>query len=200
MMTAVDGDIEENHITRSMMSIFVNWPAVALMMLLAPALGSREAHAQEAPWRTIERVLASPRCLNCHPRGDRPTQGDAMRAHRLNVQRGPEGHGVAAMRCATCHQERNQEIAGVPGAPHWHLAPAAMGWAGLASGALCRAIKDPARNGNRSLSALAAHMTDDALVRWAWTPGRGRNPPPVGVDEFAAAIAAWVAAGAPCPE
>lgn len=183
-----------------MMSILVNWGAVALVMLLAPAFGGGEARAQAPPWPTIERVLTSPRCLNCHPRGDRPTQGDAMRVHRLNVQRGPEGHGVAAMRCAACHQERNQDIAGVPGAPHWHLAPASMGWAGLPSAELCRAIKDPARNGSRTLAQLAAHMTDDALVRWAWMPGRGRNPPPIPVEEFAAAIAAWVKAGAPCPE
>jgi hypothetical protein len=183
-----------------MMSIRLNWVAVALLMLLGPVLGSGGTRAQEAPWRTIERVLTSPRCLNCHPRGDRPTQGDAMRVHRLNVQRGPEGHGVAAMRCATCHQNRNQDMAGVPGAPHWHLAPASMGWVGLSAGELCRAIKDPTRNGDRSLIALATHMTEDALVRWAWTPGRGRSPPPVARDELAAALEGWIKSGAPCPD
>jgi hypothetical protein len=160
------------------------------------------ARAQDgaAAWATISRVLTSPRCINCHPRDASPTQGDDMHRHRPPVLRGPEDSGVAAMRCATCHTDRNQDLAGVPGAPHWHAAPAAMGWAGLGGGALCRTIKDVSRNGNRSPAALRAHMTDDALVRWAWRPGARRTPPPVPFEQFAAALEAWVTAGAPCPD
>jgi hypothetical protein len=75
-----------------------------------------------------------------------------------------------------------------------------MGWAGLSSGALCRSIKDPDRNGNRTVGEVATHMREDALVRWAWAPGGKRQPPPVRFDDFAAALSAWVQAGAPCPE
>ena len=146
-----------------------------LAVALIAVLGSGAAYAQPdggAEWNVIARALNSPRCLNCHPRDDWPTQGDAMKRHAVAApRRGPHDHGVPAMRCSTCHQERNQEIAGLPGAPHWHLAPASMGWAGLASGALCRAIEDPARNGSRTVAQVATHMREDALVRWAWTPG-----------------------------
>jgi hypothetical protein len=169
-------------------------------------LGAQVATAQPVPdgsaaWDKIAGVLTSPRCLNCHPRDDWPTQGETLKRHRVAApQRGPHNHGVPAMRCSTCHQERNQEIAGIPGASHWHLAPASMGWVGLSTGALCRSIKDPAKNGNRTVAQVAAHMTEDALVRWAWTPGGKRQPPPVPFDEFAAALDAWMNAGAPCPQ
>src|SRR5260221_701135 len=39
----------------------------------------------------------------------------------------------------------------------------------------------------------------DALVLWAWNPGRGRTLPTLSVDEFKAALDQWAAAGAPCP-
>ena len=168
-------------------------------------LAANLATAQPAPdgtaaWDKIARVLTSPRCLNCHPRDDLPTQGETMKRHRVAApRRGPYNHGVPAMRCSTCHQEANQELAGIPGAPHWHLAPASMGWVGLSSAALCQTIKDPAKNGNRTAAQVAAHMTEDALVLWAWAPGDKRKPPPVPFDEFAAALDAWLKGGAPCP-
>jgi len=55
------------------------------------------------------RCSDNPRCLNCHPDGDRPSQGDAY-PHQPPVQRGDDGHGVTAMRCATCHQKANFAI------------------------------------------------------------------------------------------
>ena len=80
-------------------------------------LAANLATAQPAPdgtaaWDKIARVLTSPRCLNCHPRDDLPTQGETMKRHRVAApRRGPYNHGVPAMRCSTCHQEANQEIA-----------------------------------------------------------------------------------------
>src|SRR5437879_3928128 len=150
-------------------------------------------------YETIATVLQSPRCLNCHPRGDRPTQGDDRHVHGMNVQRGPGDLGMPAMRCAACHQEHNNDMAGIPGAPHWHLAPASMGWADLSKSAQCRALLDPAKNGGRSAAQLVAHMTGDALVLWAWNPGRGRTPPPVSIDDLKAALDQWIKAGTPCP-
>jgi hypothetical protein len=84
-----------------------------------------------AAYDRIASVLQSPRCLNCHPRSDRPAQGDDRHIHRMNVQRGADGNGMPVMRCSACHQEHNNDMAGIPGAPHWHLAPATMGWVGL---------------------------------------------------------------------
>jgi hypothetical protein len=152
-----------------------------------------------AAFERIAAVLQSPRCLNCHPRGDRPRQGDDNRIHLMNVQRGADSNGVPGMRCMACHQAHNNDYAGVPGAPHWHLAPASMGWTRLSIAELCRAILDPASNGGRSTADLLKHMTTDKLVLWAWQPGRGRTPPPLSQEDFKFALDLWAMAGAPCP-
>jgi len=152
-----------------------------------------------AAFQRIATVLNSPRCLNCHPREDRPRQGDDRHVHLMNVQRGKDGKGLAAMRCSGCHQEHNNDAAGVPGAPHWHLPPRTMGWTGLSVGELCRTLLDPSKNGGRSVADLVEHMTTDALVLWAWRPGRDRTAPPLSTDELKSALEAWAKAGAPCP-
>src|SRR6516162_10236849 len=71
----------------------------------------------------LGKVLTHPRCVNCHPAGDRPRQGDMARLHQPPVERGADGHGLPAMRCSICHQEANFDAAGVPGNPIWQLAP-----------------------------------------------------------------------------
>lgn len=63
------------------------------------------------------KVLTHPRCVNCHPAGDRPHQGDTSRLHQPPVERGADGFGLPAMRCPICHQQANFEPAGVPGDP-----------------------------------------------------------------------------------
>src|SRR5207249_1290663 len=73
------------------------------------------------------KVLQHPRCLNCHPAGDRPSQGTGY-PHQPPVQRGADGLGVTTMRCTTCHQAANFDPGRVPGSPKWHLAPASMAW------------------------------------------------------------------------
>ena len=67
-------------------------------------------------------VFLHPRCANCHPNGDVPSQGMQMTSHQPPVTRGPDGHGVVGMECTSCHQDRNLAQARVPGAPDWHLA------------------------------------------------------------------------------
>jgi hypothetical protein len=64
---------------------------------------------------------------------------------------------------------------------------------------ICRQIKDPARNGGRSLALLHEHMAKDDLVGWAWHPGPGRRPAPGTQEEFDAIITAWIESGAECP-
>src|SRR5437660_6585162 len=69
-------------------------------------------------------VLRHPRCMNCHSQGDFPRQGDDGHPHSINVRRGPQGHGVTAEKCSTCHQDHN--LAGAhmpPGARNWGLPP-----------------------------------------------------------------------------
>jgi hypothetical protein len=145
------------------------------------------------------KVLQHPRCMNCHPAGDRPTQTDRMRPHQPLVVRGEDGHGAPGLRCATCHHAANFDAAHVPGHPEWHLAPAAMAWQGRTLGELCEQIKDRARNGNRDMAALIHHLAEDSLVGWAWSPGGGRDPAPGSQAQFGELMKAWQAAGAHCP-
>jgi len=87
----------------------------------------------------------------------------------------------------------------VPGHPLWHLAPIEMAWAGKSLGEICEQIKDPKRNGGKSLDEIVHHMGEDSLVGWGWHPGVGRAPVPGTQQEFGALIKAWVEAGAACP-
>ncbi|MDB5453499.1 MAG: hypothetical protein JWO33_2077, partial [Caulobacteraceae bacterium] len=119
------------------------------------------------------KVLTSPRCLNCHPAGERPSQYDAMTPHQPWVVRGADGHGAPGLRCETCHQESNFDTASVPGAPKWRLAPLEMAWQGKSLGEICRQLEDPKRNGGMDRDKLVAHSADDKLVAWGWAPGVG---------------------------
>ena len=124
------------------------------------------------------KVLQHPRCVNCHPAGDRPLQTARMRPHQPPVARGEAGTGVPGMACTTCHGAANYDPARVPGHPQWHLAPAEMAWEGRSLGQICEQIKDPARNGGKDMAALVHHMAEDSLVGWGWAPGAGREPAP----------------------
>ena len=144
------------------------------------------------------KVLRHPRCLNCHPDGDRPSQGDGY-PHQPPVQRGDDGHGVSAMRCATCHQKANFDPAGIPGHPEWRLAPRSMAWQHKSLADICTQLKDPARNGGRTVSKIVEHSARDSLVGWAWKPGAGREPAPGTQASFGALMQAWMDSGAVCP-
>ena len=145
------------------------------------------------------KVLMHPRCVNCHPSGPSPHQGENGEPHQPRVERGPDGFGAIGMRCETCHHGANYDPGRVPGAPHWHLAPREMAWEGLSAGEICEQLKDPERNGGRDLAAIVEHMEKDPLVAWGWNPGADREPAPGDQAGFAALIAAWVEAGAACP-
>ena len=145
------------------------------------------------------RVLQHPRCQNCHPVGERPTQGNDGHPHSPLVVRGPDDKGVVGVQCSSCHQDHNLELATVPGAPHWQLAPIQMAWVGKSPHAICEQMKDPARNGRRSLAETVEHNAHDKLVAWGWNPGHGRNPAPGTQEELGRIVQAWVETGAECP-
>lgn len=154
---------------------------------------------------TIERVLHHPRCQNCHPDGDAPLVGDDGRKHGQNVHRGKDGRGEVGEGCGTCHGPANPPSAYgehvPPGAAEpWRMPPddTKLVFAGLRPGELCERIKDPTKNGGRSMTALRMHL-DTPLVTWGWSPGFGRAPVPVPREEFVAAWETWAREGAPCP-
>jgi hypothetical protein len=147
----------------------------------------------------LGKVLTHPRCTNCHPAGDRPRQGDVSRLHQPPVTRGPDGHGLPAMRCASCHGNANFEPGRMPGHPEWHLAPLEMAWEGKTVAEICQQIRDPARNGGRKVEDLIHHIGEDTLVGWAWAPGGDRSPAPGTQKQAGALVEAWLKTGAACP-
>ncbi|MCM0082414.1 hypothetical protein L4X63_12520 [Geomonas sp. Red32] len=148
------------------------------------------------------KVLLHPRCVNCHPEGDRPLVGDRSRPHPMHVERGRGGLGKNGLFCTTCHQEKNQEYDHTPpGAPEWQLPPEDMKmvFEKKTPRQLCEQLKDPARNGSRTPAEVVDHVRDAPLVLWGWHPGDGRTPVPMPHAEFVKLMSTWADSGAPCP-
>jgi hypothetical protein len=153
------------------------------------------------------KAIMNPRCMNCHPADDHPTQGNDMHPHVPAVTRGANGGGVPGNSCGACHLDRNVDLlAGqqttfrsIPGHARWGLAPIEMAWQGRSVGDICRQLKDPQRNGGRSLALLHEHLAKDDLVGWGWNPGPGRDPVPGTQAGLGELIQAWIDSGAECP-
>lgn len=166
------------------------------LILPKDSVGSAKA------FMNVYRVLMSARCMNCHPAGDAPLQGDDHHIHTMNVQRGADGKGLYSERCSNCHQAEN--TAGLhmpPGNPKWGLPPASMRmvFQGRTPRQLALQILDPKQNGGRTKAQLIDHMANDDLVGWAWHPGDGRSLPPMTRAAFAAQVRLWIAKGAYAP-
>jgi hypothetical protein len=73
-----------------------------------------------------------------------------------------------------------------------------MIWQGLQDRELCELLKDPKRNGHRTIQQIVEHMSTP-LVLWGWHPGEGRTPIPMPENEFLAKVKEWAARGAACP-
>ncbi|WP_221391590.1 hypothetical protein [Dyadobacter sp. NIV53] len=151
---------------------------------------------------TVYKVLMSPRCMNCHPAGDIPLQGDDSHLHTMAPKRGVEGKGVYSMKCSNCHQVTNSPgLHTPPGNPDWHLPPANMKmvFEGKTANELARQLVDPDKNGHKSMERLLAHA-QDGLVIAGWHPGEGRTLPPVSHKEFTKAWVTWIKKGAYAPK
>jgi hypothetical protein len=178
-------------------------PTVAANELRAASAFSaiRDERARSvALFEEAGKVIQHPRCLNCHPATDRPTQTDNLQPHEPWVVRGIGSHGAPTLQCDSCHHAANYDPARVPGDPNWHLAPASMAWQGRSLGQICEQIKDPTRNGGKDMEAVLRHMEADSLVGWGWNPGAGRTPAPGTQAEFGALLRAWAKSGAHCPQ
>ncbi len=106
------------------------------------------------------------------------------------------------MKCGACHQLANLPGANMPpGAPNWHLPPPNMRMVFVRKtpGELCSQLRDPSRNGRKTIDQIIEHVTSDKLVMWGWNPGEGRTTPPLSHAEFAAKMQEWARNGAACP-
>jgi hypothetical protein len=149
-------------------------------------------------------VIESPRCLNCHPADRHPTQGDDMHLHTPPMSADASGHGVPGLKCSACHAATNTRLGlpkmvSIPGNPKWALAPAQFAWQHRSIREICLQMRDPRRNGNRSLKQLHDHLAYDSLVGWAWHPGAGRQPAPMTQATLGQLVQRWIDSGAECP-
>ena len=167
------------------------------------AASPRNAAASRAAFLAAYPVFMHPRCLNCHPKGDAPLQGEDSHVHLQNVQRGPDGKGLFAMKCANCHQYKNVPGTNMPpGHPEWHLPPANMRmvFEGKTPAQLARQLKDPKQNGGKSLEQILHHVAEDSLVATGWNPADGHSKPPLTQSEFGQRMREWMENGAVIPE
>lgn len=158
----------------------------------------------EENFTKMMRVLTHKRCMNCHPSDNIPKQGEDSHPHYFGMARGDGNLGFEATNCNTCHQHENNDFSGVPGAPEWSLAPHSMRWEGLSRTEIATSMLDKKRNGGRTHHQVMEHLTEHALVLWAWEPGidaagNPREKPPVPVDEYIEAVKEWFEAGAVIP-
>ncbi|MCC6540526.1 MAG: hypothetical protein IT162_23460 [Bryobacterales bacterium] len=186
-----------------------------LLLAHTAAAGLQAGSSSVRAFSHVYRVLQHPRCMNCHPAGNRPLQGNDSHPHRFGVQRGADGMGLANKRCARCHLDRNQ--AGPrkpPGAPQlaklnlpagttrWQLPHSQhpLTFQGRSAAQLCRQLLNPSTNGGLKPEALIEHVEQDPLVHWGWQPGAGRTTPPGTHQEFVDAMRVWIENGPSCPE
>jgi len=74
-----------------------------------------------------------------------------------------------------------------------------MAWQGKSVSEICQQLKDPQRNGGRSLELLHEHLAEDDLVAWGWHPGDGRDPAPGSQQQLGELVRSWIDTGAACP-
>ena len=161
----------------------------------------REEESANA-FKEAYRVFMHPRCMNCHPSGDVPLQGDNSQLHTQGVKRGTDGKGLYALKCANCHQSANVPGENMPpGNPNWHLPPANMKmvFQGISPAQLAIQFKNPKLTG-KTLQELIHHVEEDKLVLGGWNPGDGRTKPPLSHEEFAMNFREWVEKGAAIPK
>ena len=159
----------------------------------------REEESKEA-FIAAYKVFMHPRCLNCHPAGDTPFQGDSGVLHTQGVKRGPDGKGLYAMKCKNCHQDAHTPGENMPpGHPNGHLPPAdrKMVFEGKSPRQLAMSFKDSKFTGFNTMDKFLHHIEDDTLVKNSFTYG---TRPPLTHEEFAAKVREWIEKGAALPD
>ena len=162
----------------------------------------KDSVASVKAFEKVYSVLMSPRCMNCHPKGDVPLQGEDSHIHTMQPKRGEDGKGLYAMKCANCHQPENTPgLHTPPGNPNWHLPPADMKmvFEGKTANQLAKQLIDPNQNGHKDMKKLIEHA-DDGLVLAGWKPAQGLKLPPLSHKEFKKAWITWLETGAYAPK
>lgn len=174
-------------------------------IIVQKALTAEEQREQEskAAFLKAYKVFMHPRCMNCHPKGDVPLQGDDSHAHLQNVVRGKDGKGMYAMKCKNCHQDANLDAPETPpGNPHWQMPPAdkPMVFQGKTPRQLALHFKDNNFTGFKDLNDMIKHVDEESLVLSGFAPPPGVSKIPMSHKEFVDAVKEWIAKGAAVPD
>ena len=152
-----------------------------------------------ALFRKAGKVFQNPRCLNCHPVGDRPTQTDRMdtapalgRARHRRTRRARSCVQHLSPR-GEFRRRRRTGKSGVASRSRFN------GVAGTVLGRDLRANQRSGAKRRQGHGCVVKHVSEDSLVGWAWSPGGKRPPAPGTQAEFGALMRAWAASGAHCP-
>lgn len=180
-------------------------PALAALVVADKEEGvnnAAEKREQESKQAFLEayKVFIHPRCMNCHPAGDIPLQGDDSHLHAQGVKRGKDGKGLYALKCKNCHQDMDLKGDNLPpGHASWHLPPAnrKMVFEGKTPRQLAMQFKDPKQTGFSSLAQFIHHVEEDGLVKHSFTYG---VRPPLTHEEFVVKVKEWVEKGAVLPD
>ncbi len=181
--------------------------------IVPPTEGSVSVETGLDAWSRVYEVTSHPRCANCHtgpsdrPMWSGPSYGET-RQHGMNIQAGESRIGAETLQCSTCHTTKRKDWDNANGTPHaaprvamgWQLAPVEADWFGRSTEEICAQLRDPDRNGGRTLIDLAEHLNHDLILHWAWSPGGGREPAPYSLQEHVNDILDWGVAGMPCPQ
>lgn len=150
-----------------------------------------------AAFADIYEVSTHPRCMNCHPDGDAPMQGDDSHPHIYGITRFSPLEGI---HCSLCHAPNAVSDGQAPLPPAdaiWSMPPRAMAFQNRTSTQLCEQLKDPDVNGRRGLGGLAHHIEKDHLLITSWHSGRDK--PPISHEALVERYEIWGEAGGPCP-
>jgi len=175
-------------------------------------LGSVSRAEGLAYWQKFYEVASHPRCVNCHVGADNipmwsgPSYGKT-RPHGMKINAGPSRVGAETVPCTSCHTTQAKTNAKTNELPHsppkvamaWALPPVEAAWFGKSSAYICKQLKDPNRNGDRTIKEVAGHLDHDLVLHWAWNPGGDRQPAPYSLQESMDFLMKWAAAGTPCP-
>ena len=102
----------------------------------------------------------------------------------MNIRAGESRLGVEFIPCQTSHTTKNGDWENTNATPQaaprvaafWQLAPVEADWFWRSSVQICKQLRDPARNGDRDMMELAAHLDHDVILHWAWNPGDECEP------------------------
>ena len=177
-------------------------------IIIAPAeAGSFTPQDGLDAWDRVYEVTSHPRCSNCHvgpserPMWSGPAYGKT-RPHGMNIMAGESRIGAETIQCSTCHAYREGGNDFPHAAPqvamNWQLAPVEADWFGKTSQEVCTQLRDPDRNGGRTMIELAQHLNHDLILHWAWNPGGGREAAPYSLQEHIDDLLVWGVAGFPC--